>query len=86
MERLKGADVATAVGVEESASTVSKQPVEIIGGEDITQQIAVQIETGGAEREVGRGVRDTVIEVSSNNGLLSSFLYHLAILKKITGG
>ena len=66
MERLKGADVATAVGVEESASTVSKQPVEIIGVEDITQQIAVQIETG-AEREVGRGVRDTVIEVSSNN-------------------
>ena len=43
------------------------KPVEIIGVEDITQQIAVQIETGGAEREVGRGVRDTVIEVSSNN-------------------
>ena len=42
-----------------------KQPVEIIGVEDITRQIAVQIEGRGeqGEGEVGRGVRDTVIEV-----------------------
>ena len=42
-----------------------KQPVEIIGVEDITQQIAVQMEGRGegGDRGGGRGVRDTVIEV-----------------------
>ena len=43
-----------------------KQPVEIIGVEDITRQIAVQIEGRGeqlGEGEGGRGGRDTVIEV-----------------------
>ena len=42
-----------------------KQPVEIIGVEDITRQIAVQIEGRGeqlGEGVGGRGVRDTVIE------------------------
>ena len=51
-------------GVERGSRGV-KQPVEIIGVEDITQQIAVQMEGRGeqGEREGGRGVRDTVIEV-----------------------
>ena len=51
-------------GVERGNRRV-KQPVEIIGVEDITQQIAVQMEGRGevGDREGGRGVRDTVIEV-----------------------
>ena len=55
-----------AVGV---ASRGEKQPVEIIGVEDITRQIAVQMEGGGerAEIEGGRGMRDTVIEVGNQS-------------------
>ena len=62
-----------AVGV---ASRGEKQPVEIIGVEDITRQIAVQMEGGGerAEIEGGRGMRDTVIEVG-NQSYFSNFVF-----------
>merc|ERR1712212_648007 len=51
-------------GAERGKRGEKQQPVEIIGVEDITQQIAVQMEgREGGGREGERGVRDTVIEV-----------------------
>ena len=51
---------------------VVKQPMEIIGVEDITRQIAVQMEGRGeqGEGEGGRGVRDTVIEVGLHSPVM----------------
>ena len=68
-------------GAERGNRGEKQQPVEIIGVEDITQQIAVQMEgREGGGREGERGVRDTVIEVGPKSYSKSSIFVFVHFL------